>query len=85
MTYVCSVRYNGGNPKEGAPVPKMDPVLVRVPEVAAALGIGTTKTKAMIKSGEIESVKVGRARLVPVTAIDAYVQKLRAGAAAPAA
>ena len=43
-----------------------------------ALGIARTKVWALLATGEIESLKVGRRRLVPADAVSAYVERLRA-------
>lgn len=53
-------------------------VLLTVEQAADALGIGRTNMFALIKSGEIESVKVGRLRRVPAAALDAYTARLNA-------
>lgn len=50
---------------------------LRVPEVMAALSMGRCKVYDLIRSGELESVKHGRDRLVPVEALDALVTRLR--------
>lgn len=55
--------------------------LVSVEEAAAAIGIGRTFAFALIGSGALRSVRVGKRRLVPVEAIDAYVDALATGAA----
>ncbi len=49
------------------------------PERAAeALGVGRSTMFELLASGEIESVKVGRARIVPAEALHAYMRRLRA-------
>jgi excisionase family DNA binding protein len=45
-------------------------------EAAEQLGVGLTTVRALIKSGELRSIKIGRARRVPVDALREYVQKL---------
>ena len=62
-------------------MPHIAPVLISVPDAAAALGIGTTKTKALIASGELRSVQIDRRRLVPVDALTEYVTRLGQSAA----
>lgn len=48
------------------------------PEVAAErLACGRTKIYELIRSGDLESVKVGRLRRIPEDALAAYVAKLR--------
>ena len=49
------------------------------PVVAAQrLGIGKTKIFELMKSGDLRSVKVGRARLVPERAILEFVERIEA-------
>jgi excisionase family DNA binding protein len=45
-----------------------------VAEVAAMLGFGLSKTKMLVLTGEIRSVKVGRNRRVLPAWVDEYVQ-----------
>ena len=53
------------------------PRMMLTPEQAAeALGIGRTTIFALIKSGEIESIRIGRLRRVPADAIKAYTSRL---------
>ena len=47
-------------------------VMVSVPDAATRLGLGTTTLKELIAAGEIQSVKVGARRLVPVRALEAF-------------
>lgn len=42
-----------------------DPTMLKVPEVARYLRLGSTKTKQLVASGEIPSVRFGRAVRVP--------------------
>ena len=56
-------------------------LLLRVDEVADRLGLGRTLVYGMVLEGKIESVKIGRARRVPVAAVEAYVKRLREDAA----
>ncbi|GLP71110.1 hypothetical protein TUSST3_77300 [Streptomyces sp. TUS-ST3] len=60
--------------------PTEDPtlVLLKVEEAARRLRIGRTTCYALIRSGELESVPVGRLRRVPADAPAAYVARLRA-------
>ena len=41
--------------------------------VPAILGIGKTKTFALIKSGKLESVKIGSSRIVTMRSINALL------------
>ncbi|MEV6116645.1 helix-turn-helix domain-containing protein [Streptomyces sp. NPDC052109] len=54
----------------------MTRILYPTDEVAEQLGVGLTTAKALIKSGELRSVKIGRARRVPADALREYVQRL---------
>lgn len=48
-------------------------------EAAAMLGLGRSKLYELISSGELESVKVGKSRLVPAEALENFVRRLRVG------
>jgi excisionase family DNA binding protein len=50
--------------------------LVSVDEAAGLLSIGATVMREIIASREIESVKIHGRRLIPIKAIDAYIDKL---------
>ncbi|GAA3051977.1 helix-turn-helix domain-containing protein [Streptomyces glomeratus] len=56
-------------------------LLLTVEEAARRLGIGRTTCFALIASGELESVKVGSLRRIPVDALVAYVGRLRGASA----
>jgi excisionase family DNA binding protein len=58
-------------------VQQIGAVLLTVEEAADRLRIGRTTMYALVSSGAVESVKVGRLRRVPVEAVDAYVTVLR--------
>lgn len=53
-------------------------VLYTIEDAADQLSIGLTTAKALIKSGELRSVKVNRCRRVPAQALHDYVQQLDA-------
>jgi excisionase family DNA binding protein len=52
-------------------------ILLRVEEAARRLGIARTMMFRLIKDGEVESVRVGRLRRVPVASLGEYVDRLR--------
>ena len=52
------------------------PLLYRVDEAAAALRLSRSSVYELIRSGQLSSVKQGRRRLVPVTALAVYVASL---------
>ena len=47
--------------------------LYGLPEVCEATGLGRTSVKKLIYDGDLDSIKVGRRRLVPVEAIDKFI------------
>ena len=53
-----------------------DRLLYRVPEVAVFLSISRSKVYELFSSGELESVKIDRIRLVRSSDLRAYVDKL---------
>ena len=59
-------------PKQPRPIPE-NAVSVRVPEMCALLGIGATKANELVKSGAVESVLLGKTRLVSLKSIKALL------------
>lgn len=51
-------------------------VLLTVEEAADQLGIGKTKTYALVRTGELESVLIGRLRRIHVDAVAAFAARL---------
>ncbi|MFC7731080.1 helix-turn-helix domain-containing protein [Actinomadura keratinilytica] len=58
-----------------------EPKLLTVPEVMSALRLSRFKVYDLIRSGELESITIGRARRVPADALDAFIAQLREDAA----
>lgn len=56
----------------------MSRILYPANEVAQQLGVGLTTAKALIRTGELRSVKIGRARRVPSDVLHEYVRRLDA-------
>ncbi|MBE4789959.1 helix-turn-helix domain-containing protein [Streptomyces caniscabiei] len=56
----------------------MSQILYKAEECTTVLRLGLTTVKAMIASGELRSIKIGRARRVPADALHEYVQRLDA-------
>lgn len=52
-------------------------VLLTVEEAARRLRVGRTTMYALVSSGAVESVTIGRLRRVPSECLDAYVTALR--------
>jgi len=57
-------------------------LLLRVAEASERTNISRTRLFELMGSGELESVLVGRRRLIPQAALVAFVDRLRAEAAA---
>lgn len=55
------------------------PILITVDEAAAMLRIGRTVAWELVRTRKIKSVKIGRTRRVPLTAIQEYIQHLLDG------
>jgi excisionase family DNA binding protein len=51
------------------------PLLLRVPEVAELLSLGLTKTWALVNSGEIPSVTIGKSRRVRAQDLAAWLDE----------
>lgn len=58
----------------------MSRLLLTPEDAAEIIGVGRTKLYELLRSGAIESVRIGRARRIPVDALDDYVARLRADA-----
>lgn len=56
-----------------SPTPR---VLLTVEEAADRLSLGRTTTYALVRSGELRSVQIGRLRRVPADALAEYVSRL---------
>ena len=52
------------------------PILVSVAEAAQLLSIGRTAAWELVRKQRIKSVKIGRTRRVPVSAVQEHVQRL---------
>jgi excisionase family DNA binding protein len=59
-------------------------VLLTPEEAGESLGIGRTKVYALIKTGELQSVQIGRLRRIPTTAVHKYAARLIANTHATA-
>lgn len=55
-------------------------LMYEIPEAAEQISLSARTLERLIKDGHVESVKVGRRRLVPHDALTAYIEKLRATA-----
>ena len=57
--------------------PDATPLVLTIEQAAKRLGIGRTLMYALVSSGEIESVTIGRLRRIPVECLTEYVNRLR--------
>lgn len=53
-----------------------DKVLLTVAEAAERLGMGRTFVYGQVQTGDLPSVKLGRARRIPAAALEDYVKRL---------
>jgi excisionase family DNA binding protein len=53
------------------------PLVLTIEQAAKRLGIGRTLAYALVSSGEIESVTIGRLRRIPAECLTEYVDRLR--------
>lgn len=53
-------------------------LLLRVPEACDAIGVGRSRLYELMSAGEIDSVRIGRNRLIPVASLEQYVSRLTA-------
>lgn len=60
----------------------MDKLLLTPEEAARAVGVSRTKLFQLIRSGAVESVRIGSCRRIPAAALREYVEGLRADAQA---
>ena len=54
----------------------MEKLLLSIEEASEALALGRSLLYQKLQSGELQSVRVGRRRLVPVSAIREYIGKM---------
>ncbi len=62
----------------------MEKALLSIPEAGEALHLGETKVKELVARGELLSVKIGKSRRIPATAVHAFVDRLVSEAASQA-
>lgn len=55
-----------------------DKLLYAIPEAADQLSVSARVLERLIANGEVETVKIGRRRLVPAEALEDYVSRVKA-------
>ncbi len=51
-------------------------LLLSAEEAASRLGVGRTTIFELLAAGDLQSLKIGRRRLIPVAALAAFVQRM---------
>jgi excisionase family DNA binding protein len=54
-----------------------DRIVLTVEEAAERLGVGRTLVYALVRSGDIESIAIGRLRRIPCDALVDFVNRMR--------
>ena len=55
----------------------VDPICVRVREAVRLTGLSRSRVYELMKSGDIEFVKVGSSTLIPYDALRSFIEKCR--------
>lgn len=55
----------------------MEALLLKPEEVAECLNVNRSKVYELMRSGALESVRIGARRRVPRTAVNAFIEHLR--------
>jgi excisionase family DNA binding protein len=55
----------------------IEKLLYRPEEAAKALGISRSKVYALMAAGQLESVRVGGSRRIPIDAMHSFIESLR--------
>jgi excisionase family DNA binding protein len=58
----------------------MSRLLYSIPDAADELSVSARVLERLIKEGEVDTVKIGRRRLVPAEALADYIERLRRSA-----
>ena len=56
---------------------QVEPILCSITEAGRALGLGRSKVYELINEGNLETVHIGRRRLIHIESIEAFVNKRR--------
>lgn len=58
--------------------PHVEPLTVRIPMAIQLTGIGRSKLYELIGAGEIETIKIGSMRLIPMASLRALIERASA-------
>lgn len=79
MSLQASFDFDGPQRPERGPAPTGHRrLLLRPEEAAQVLGIGRSTLYELMAAGEVESVRIGKSRRIPIAALEDYVERLRA-------
>ena len=56
----------------------VEPICVRVNDAARMIGVGRTKLYELISSGELETIKIGKATRITTASLHRLVERYRA-------
>jgi excisionase family DNA binding protein len=74
-----------GSARQSSPFDQLRlPLVLTVEEAAHRLAVGRTLMYALVSSGAVESVRIGRLRRVPADALVTFLDELRRGIGAGA-
>jgi len=78
LAHALNHRAEGSPTETSTPVRRVPPerVLLTPEEAGEGLGVGRTTIYALMKSGELESVQIGRLRRIPTSALHEYAARL---------
>ncbi|WBO24580.1 helix-turn-helix domain-containing protein [Sphingomonas abietis] len=51
---------------------------MRIPQAAQLIGVGRTTLYELIACGDLETIRIGRSRLIPMVALRALIERRRA-------
>ncbi|HEX2528528.1 MAG TPA: helix-turn-helix domain-containing protein [Geminicoccus sp.] len=57
------------------PSSRADPISVRIPDAVRMTGISRSVLYELIKQNQLETIKIGRATLIPVASLKALISK----------
>jgi excisionase family DNA binding protein len=63
-------------------LPDVDPISVRIPDAVRLTGLSRSRLYELMRSGEIEYVKVRGSTLLPYDGLRRFIERQRAGGAA---
>jgi excisionase family DNA binding protein len=73
-------REAGGSARQSSQLDQLRlPLVFTVEEAADRLGVGRTVMYALVSSGAVESVRIGRLRRIPADALVTFLDELRRG------